>query len=406
MNNCDKGLRRAWALQSALSSMTASAAPGGSVRPDLPSALLACPPSSICAATQIYMVASCVSASKPWPMNWRRQRHYCRDKVRKANRSSLSEGSRRMHRSNRRPPLYGPRNRICSDERDKRNGPIRRCRRRQASVGLSHLLPSDNLTVVANTGDDFTHLGLQICPDIDTVIYTLSDLADKERGWGRASETWNFISALGRLGGEDWFRLGDGDLAMHVYRTERLAAGHTLSEVTSDIALKLGIAARVVPMTDDTVATVVKTPTGELSFQHYFVRDRCEPTVSGFKFEGIEAAAPSPGFAASLNGDLDAILITPSILHRQHQPYSFTYRRRQRNLCCSSTCGCGFSNRGGCGHQGPAAKMMDELGMPTEAREVAGIYEGLIDGFVIDRRDEDQAPAIEAIGMAVWVTIR
>ena len=93
------------------------------------------------------------------------------------------------------------------------------------ALGLSHLLPSDNLTVVANTGDDFTHLGLQICPDIDTVIYTLSDLADKERGWGRASETWNFISALGRLGGEDWFRLGDSDLAMHVYRTERLAAG-------------------------------------------------------------------------------------------------------------------------------------------------------------------------------------
>ena len=272
------------------------------------------------------------------------------------------------------------------------------------ALGLSHLLPSDNLTVVANTGDDFTHLGLQICPDIDTVIYTLSDLADKERGWGRASETWNFISALGRLGGEDWFRLGDGDLAMHVYRTERLAAGHTLSEVTSDIALKLGIAARVVPMTDDTVATVVKTPTGELSFQHYFVRDRCEPTVSGFRFEGIEAAAPSPGFAASLNGDLDAILITPSNPFVSIDPILSLAGVGNAISAAPAPVVAVSPIVGGAAIKGPAAKMMDELGMPTEAREVARFYEGLIDGFVIDRRDEDQAPAIEAIGMAVWVT--
>ena len=272
------------------------------------------------------------------------------------------------------------------------------------ALGLSHLLPSDNLTVVANTGDDFTHLGLQICPDIDTVIYTLSDLADKERGWGRASETWNFISALGRLGGEDWFRLGDGDLAMHVYRTERLAAGHTLSEVTYDIALKLGIAARVVPMTDDTVATVVKTPTGELSFQHYFVRDRCEPTVSGFRFEGIEAAAPSPGFAASLNGDLDAILITPSNPFVSIDPILSLTGVSNAISAAPAPVVAVSPIVGGAAIKGPAAKMMAELGMPMEAREVARFYEGLIDGFVIDRRDEDQAPAIEAIGMAVWVT--
>lgn len=272
------------------------------------------------------------------------------------------------------------------------------------ALGLSHLLPSDNLTVVANTGDDFTHLGLQICPDIDTVIYTLSDLADKERGWGRASETWNFISALGRLGGEDWFRLGDGDLAMHVYRTERLAAGDTLSEVTSDIALKLGIAARVVPMTDDMVATVVKTPSGELSFQHYFVRDRCEPTVSGFRFEGIEAAAPSPGFAASLNGNLDAILITPSNPFVSIDPILSLTGVSNAISAAPAPVVAVSPIVGGAAIKGPAAKMMAELGMPMEAREVARFYEGLIDGFVIDRCDEDQAPAIEEIGMAVWVT--
>ena len=272
------------------------------------------------------------------------------------------------------------------------------------ALGLSHLLPSDNLTVVANTGDDFTHLGLQICPDIDTVIYTLSDLADKERGWGRASETWNFISALGRLGGEDWFRLGDGDLAMHVYRTERLAAGDTLSEVTSDIALKLGITARVVPMTDDMVATVVKTPSGELSFQHYFVRDRCEPTVSGFRFEGIEAAAPSPGFAASLNGNLDAILITPSNPFVSIDPILSLTGVSNAISAAPAPVVAVSPIVGGAAIKGPAAKMMAELGMPMEAREVARFYEGLIDGFVIDRRDEDQAPTIEEIGMAVWVT--
>ena len=272
------------------------------------------------------------------------------------------------------------------------------------ALGLSHLLPSDNLTVVANTGDDFTHLGLQICPDIDTVIYTLSDLADKERGWGRASETWNFISALGRLGGEDWFRLGDGDLAMHVYRTERLAAGDTLSEVTSDIAFKLGITARVLPMTDDMVATVVKTPSGELSFQHYFVRDRCEPTVSGFRFEGIEAAAPSPGFAASLNGNLDAILITPSNPFVSIDPILSLTGVSNAISAAPAPVVAVSPIVGGAAIKGPAAKMMAELGMPMEAREVARFYEGLIDGFVIDRRDEDQAPAIEEIGMAVWVT--
>lgn len=152
------------------------------------------------------------------------------------------------------------------------------------ALGLAHTLPAENLTIVANTGDDFTHLGLRICPDIDTVVYTLSDLADKERGWGRQDETWNFMAAFGRLGGEDWFNLGDGDLAMHVHRSLELADGKSLTEITADIASTLGIGPAILPMSDDPIATIVETPDGPLPFQHYFVRDRCEPAVTGFRF--------------------------------------------------------------------------------------------------------------------------
>ena len=272
------------------------------------------------------------------------------------------------------------------------------------ALGLAHLLPPENLTVVANTGDNFTHLGLRVCQDIDTVIYTLSDLADKERGWGRAGETWNFMAALSRLGSENWFNLGDSDLAMHIHRTERLKQGATLSEVTAEIASTLGIKATVIPMTDDPVATIVETPDGPLAFQHYFVRERCQPAVTGFRFEGIEAADPAPIFTKHLENSLDLILVTPSNPFVSIEPILSLPGVRDK-IAKSSTPVIAVSPIvGGKAIKGPAAKMMAELGMPASALEVARAYRDVIDGFVIDVDDEAQVPEIEAIGMKVLVT--
>jgi LPPG:FO 2-phospho-L-lactate transferase len=162
------------------------------------------------------------------------------------------------------------------------------------ALGLARVLPPENLTVVANTGDDFQHLGLHISPDLDTLTYVLAGLDNPQTGWGRRDETWSFMAALTEIGGETWFQLGDRDLALHVERTRRLKAGETLSEITAEVTRRLGIASRILPMTDDRVATRVKTRAGLLDFQRYFVERRCTPQVTGFVFEGAERARPQP----------------------------------------------------------------------------------------------------------------
>ena len=154
------------------------------------------------------------------------------------------------------------------------------------ALGLYRVLPPDTLTVIVNCGDDFDHLGLRICPDIDTTLYTLAGLANTQLGWGRADESWACMQALGELGGDTWFRLGDKDLALHLERTRRLHTGETLSAFVAEVARRFGIAAAIVPMTDDAVRTRVSTPDGELDFQDYFVRRRCEPQVTALRFEG------------------------------------------------------------------------------------------------------------------------
>jgi len=151
------------------------------------------------------------------------------------------------------------------------------------ALGLYRVLPPDALTVIVNTGDDFEHLGLTICPDVDTTLYTLAGLANAELGWGRRDETWTFMQTLGVLGGETWFRLGDGDLALHVERTRRLAGGELLSAIIADVARRFGITAEITPMSDDPVRTRVVTAEGELSFQDYFVRRRCEPHLKSLR---------------------------------------------------------------------------------------------------------------------------
>ncbi|MGD2253001.1 MAG: 2-phospho-L-lactate transferase, partial [Anaerolineales bacterium] len=177
--------------------------------------------------------------------------------------------------------------------------------------GLARNLRHEDLSVVVNTGDDFEHLGLQICPDLDTMTYTLAGLADPVRGWGRADESWHFLQTLELFGGPTWFQLGDRDLALHVERTRRLRQGQTLTEVTEHIRRALGVAVAILPMSDQPVATIVLTDEGQLPFQEYFVARRCEPCLRGLLFKRSEQAAPSPKVRAALKG-CDAVVFCPS----------------------------------------------------------------------------------------------
>lgn len=273
------------------------------------------------------------------------------------------------------------------------------------ALGLSKIVPADRLTVIANTGDDFEHLGLTICPDIDTLTYTLSGLNNQDLGWGRAGETWTFMEVLGALGGETWFNLGDGDLALHVERTRRLKAGESLSEVTADITGRLGIAVPVLPMSDDPVRTIVHTPGGELAFQHYFVRDRCEPAVTGFSFQGIYRAQAQPRMLEILaDTALEAVVITPSNPFVSIDPILQLPGVTEAFKACKAPVVAVSPIVGGQAIKGPAAKMMAELGMPASALEVARHYAGLIDGFVLDDIDAMQREEIDKLGLAVHVT--
>src|SRR5258707_4698292 len=181
------------------------------------------------------------------------------------------------------------------------------------ALGLSLVLPADKLLVVANTGDDFEHLGLSISPDIDTLTYVLAGIDNAATGWGRRDETWSFMDSIGALGGEDWFRLGDRDLALHVERTRRLRLGQTLSEVTADICRRLGIGPRVVPMSDDRVRTSVRGDEGWIDFEDYFVRQQCRPVVHELAFDGVTLARPQADITAALrSGEVRAVIICPS----------------------------------------------------------------------------------------------
>ena len=178
--------------------------------------------------------------------------------------------------------------------------------------GLAQLLPPDDLTVVVNTGDDFEHLGLSISPDVDTVCYTLAGLANPETGWGLQAETFQVLDNIQKLGGPGWFHIGDKDLATHLERTRRLREGQSISQITRHFCQAWGVRHLVLPMSNDPVRTMVKTPdSGELSFQEYFVHRNCEPQVRGFRFAGIETAQPAPGVLSSIKA-ADAVVLCPS----------------------------------------------------------------------------------------------
>jgi LPPG:FO 2-phospho-L-lactate transferase len=258
--------------------------------------------------------------------------------------------------------------------------------------GLARILPPGELTVAVNTGDDFEHLGLHISPDPDTVMYTLAGLNDTKRGWGLAGETFHAMAAIQRLGGEDWFALGDNDLATHLERTRRLKAGETLSEITADFCARLGIRQTILPATDDRLRTVVLTEGEKLAFQDYFVRRRCEPVVTGLTFEGASKAKPSPGLAALMRShSLTGIIICPSNPFLSIDPIlaipgirDWLTERRTPCIAISPLIG-------GKAVKGPIAKMMAERSLKATPRAIAEHYDGLIDGLIIDRADAPQA---------------
>jgi LPPG:FO 2-phospho-L-lactate transferase len=267
--------------------------------------------------------------------------------------------------------------------------------------GLAAVLPPGCLTAVVNTGDDFDHLGLRICPDLDTVLYTLGGIANPKTGWGRVDESWNFMASVRAYGGADWFQLGDKDVALHVLRTQALSQGTALSDFMQRMSLALGVVVPILPMSDDPVPTVVETDEGDLPFQTYFVARGCEPRVKGFRFEGASRARPASGVLGSLL-QADLIVLCPSNPWVSLDPILAVPGVRE---AVSSRPVVGVSPIvGGRALKGPAAKMFQELGLKAEAVAVAEHFKDLLDGFVIDNQDEDQAESIRNLGIQTLVT--
>lgn len=263
-------------------------------------------------------------------------------------------------------------------------------------AGLARVLSPERLLVVANTGDDFEHLGLTICPDLDTLMYTLAGVHDPARGWGRAGDTWRFMDALGELGGDTWFRLGDADLATHVERTRRLRAGESLSVITADFCRRLGVAMTLLPMSDQPVRTLVQTVDTALPFQQYFVAQGCAPAVNGFSFQGAQTARPLPAFVGALaDARLRAVVICPSNPFISIDPILALPGVHAALAACTAPVIAVSPIVGGRALKGPTAKMMRELGLPVTATTVARHYGTLLDGYVLDREDVVQGQDID-----------
>jgi LPPG:FO 2-phospho-L-lactate transferase len=265
--------------------------------------------------------------------------------------------------------------------------------------GLAQILSPEDLTVVVNTGDDFEHYGLYICPDLDTVCYTLAGLANPETGWGRINETWNVIENTSKLGGPNWFRLGDQDLGTHLERTRRLNEGKTLTQITKDFCRAWGIEQTVLPMSNQPVRTIVETEEGELAFQEYFVHRRCEPRVKGFRFDGVDLAEPAHGVCEALQS-ADAIIICPSNPWVSIDPILKVISRWEGGKPVIAV----SPIIGGEAVKGPAAKMYHELGIEPSALAVANHYRGLATGFVLDQIDEQLEGDVMGLNMRTLVT--
>jgi LPPG:FO 2-phospho-L-lactate transferase len=268
--------------------------------------------------------------------------------------------------------------------------------------GLSKVLKPKELTVIVNTGDDFIHLGLKICPDLDTVCYTLAGYANPATGWGRSQETWMALETLGILGGPTWFRIGDQDLGLHLERTRLMNEGCSLSQITGQFCAAFGVNVKVLPMSDDDVQTMVFTKECELQFQEYFVRQACRPQITGFRFEGIENAAPAPGVIRAIQ-TADLIVFCPSNPWVSLDPILSVSGIKRVLLDKAIIVGVS-PIIGGTTLKGPAAKMYTELGISPSALAVANHYKDLLSHFVFDRIDASLDASIQNLGLKTKAT--
>jgi LPPG:FO 2-phospho-L-lactate transferase len=270
-------------------------------------------------------------------------------------------------------------------------------------LGLVEIVPQEDLTIVVNTGDDFRWMGQYVCPDLDTVIYTLAGRANPETGWGVCGDSFHCLERLEELGGESWFRIGDIDLATHLLRTTMLRAGSTLTETAAIISARNGIRSRILPMSDAPVPTIVHTEEGSIPFQEYFVRRRCEPRVRGFTFRDVEQARPAPGVLEALE-TADAVIVCPSNPFISIGPILSVpgireaLRRTHAKAVAVSPIVCGRAVKG------PTGEMLHQLGHETSAVGVAAIYADFLDAFVLDDRDEALCARISAMGLKVRTT--
>jgi LPPG:FO 2-phospho-L-lactate transferase len=262
--------------------------------------------------------------------------------------------------------------------------------------GLVDVVDPAGLTAIVNVGDDVDVLGLAVSPDLDSVLYTLADLSDEGRGWGRADETWNALAAVEALGGDAWFRLGDRDLGLHLVRTQALRAGDPLSTVTARLAAALGLEPAILPATDDPLRTFVDTPNGGFDFQHWFVARGHRDPVDRVRFQGASDARPAPGVLEALH-DADLILIAPSNPHVSIGPILAVERIRsaleRRRVPCVAV----SPLIGGKAVKGPAADMLARLEGGTTPAHVAQCYAGLIDALVIDEADTESDAGVRTV---------
>ena len=270
------------------------------------------------------------------------------------------------------------------------------------ALGLKRTLAPDSLTVIANTADDFEHIGLSVSPDIDTLVYTLAGLSNTELGWGRAGETWTFMDAMKSLGGETWFNLGDGDLAMHVQRTHRLNNGDSLSAITADVCKALNTGARILPMSDQPVRTQLRADEGWLDFQDYFVGRQSEPVIHELKYAGIETAQAAPGVIDAIRStDTAAIIICPSNPLISIEPILAISGVRDAIAEASAPVIAISPIINGNAVKGPTVKMLRELGHEATAATVLRRYQGLLDTYIVDPRDmkslESKGPRVSMV---------
>jgi LPPG:FO 2-phospho-L-lactate transferase len=260
-----------------------------------------------------------------------------------------------------------------------------------------------HVTAIVNVGDDLEVLGLNVSPDLDSVMYALADLADEERGWGRADETWKAIATVESLGGEAWFRLGDRDVGLHLLRTQALRAGEALSTVTAKLAAALGLETTILPATDEPLRTWLDTPNGSFDFQHWFVARGHRDAVDRVRFEGAADARPAPGVLEAVH-DAELILIAPSNPYLSVGPILAVERIRsaleRRRVPCVAV----SPLIGGRAVKGPAAEMLARLEGGTSPAHVAQCYAGLIDALVIDETDAEDAEDVAALGVRPIVT--